>query len=69
MKGKEIRAKKISELLKELEDKRKNLEKLKFDLVTKKVKNHQEIKNTRRDIARILTIISEKRFLAENKGE
>lgn len=67
MKTKELREKKITELNKILEDERKNLQKLNFDVDTKKLKNNQEIKNTRKNIARILTILTEKEFIS--KGE
>lgn len=63
MKAKELRQKPIIELNKELEEKRKSLEKIQIDLVTKKAKNYSQVKDIKKDIARILTIISEKQFL------
>jgi len=62
MKAKELRKKSISELIKALEEKRKELEKLYIDLSTKKLKNNQAISHTKKEIARILTIINEQRF-------
>jgi ribosomal protein L29 len=67
MKIKEIRIKSMSELIKDLEEKRKKLETLRFELTTKKNKDYSELKKTKNDIARILTVMSEKRFL--NKEE
>ena len=48
----------FQDLQKDLIDYRSKLQKLKFDLVQGKVKNIKEIKDTRRMIARILTIIN-----------
>lgn len=61
MKKKEIqqlKTKPFPELQKELADYREKLRKLKFDLAQGKVKNIKEIKETKKMIARILTIIN-----------
>lgn len=58
MKAKELRKKSESELQKILKEKREKLQKLRFDLSAGKLKNFQEIKQTKRDIARILTILT-----------
>lgn len=55
-----IKSKKTSELISELKKTRQKLRALNFDLVTKKIKNHQEITHTRKKIAMILTILSER---------
>jgi large subunit ribosomal protein L29 len=68
MKIKEIRSKKTAELVKELQKSRDKLRTLRFDLVTKKLKKHQEIPQTKRKIARILTVLSE-RELEEMKED
>jgi large subunit ribosomal protein L29 len=57
----------ISELQKLLQERREKLERLRFDLAVGKVKNISEIRKTRKDIARILTLINEKSRL--NKKE
>ncbi len=57
MKITEIRQKSKLELQKLLQDSREKLRQLRFDLASGKVKNVREIRMTRRDIARILTII------------
>lgn len=68
MKIKEIRNKKTAELVKELQKSRDKLRTLRFDLVTKKLKKHQEISQAKRKIARILTVLSE-RELEEMKED
>ena len=68
MKTKDIRVKWINEIEKELFEKRKILQKLRFDLVTKNLKNHREIRKTKKEIAQILTILAEKKFIIE-QGE
>lgn len=61
MKIKELRQKTAKELKELLEQDRHRLGQLKFSLAAKKLKNHREIRELRRDIARILTISSEKK--------
>ncbi len=60
MKAKELREKKIEELEKILKEKREKLKNLKLDLIQGKLKNVREIRETKRDIARILTILNSK---------
>ena len=67
MKIKELRIKSADDLRREILDKKKELEKLRFDLAIKKIKNYNKIKETKKDIAKILTVMSEKKFLAESK--
>jgi large subunit ribosomal protein L29 len=69
MKVKEVRSKSLSELTIELKEGRKRLQKLQFDLSTKKIKNHREIRMLKKNMARILTIISEKKFLAKEGNQ
>ena len=57
MKIKELRQKTTKELKELLEENRHKLGQLKFDLAAKKLKNVREIRNLRREIARILTIL------------
>ncbi len=61
MKTKELRQKSEKELQKLLQELRERLRKLRFDLVSGKVKNVREIRQTRKDIARILTILNERK--------
>lgn len=60
MKAKDLRDKNINELIKNLEEKRNEAQALTFDVSVKQAKDHRELRNTKRDIARILTVISEK---------
>jgi len=46
-----------AELLKSVSDKKESLRSLRFDLAAGKIKNVKEIKNTKKEIARIFTIL------------
>ena len=61
MKTPEIRRKSNQELQKILFDLKEKLRELKFNLASGKVKNVRDIRKTKKDIARILTIINEKK--------
>lgn len=56
MKINELRQKSKTELQRILSDKREKLRQLYFDLAAGKVKNVREIRKTKKDIARILTL-------------
>lgn len=56
MKINELRQKQELELTKMLQDNREKLRQLKFDLASGKVKNVREIRQIKKDIARILTL-------------
>ncbi len=60
MKTKELREKSDKELMHLLDEMRGKKVKLNFDLSNRNLKNHQEIKKTRKTIAKILTILKEK---------
>lgn len=66
MKAKELRERSVKQLQELLFEKRKRLEKLNLDLVLGKLKNYKEINQTKKDIARILTILKEKICQKEN---
>jgi len=57
MKATELRKKSKSELQKLLKGKRERLRQLRFDLASRKLKNHREIRAIKKDIARILTLL------------
>ncbi|OGZ35332.1 MAG: 50S ribosomal protein L29 [Candidatus Portnoybacteria bacterium RIFCSPLOWO2_01_FULL_43_11] len=57
MKIKEIRQKSGREIRSLLTEKKQRLGQFGFDLASKKIKNVREIRETRKDIARILTIL------------
>lgn len=67
MKIKELREKENDALLKELNEKQKHLFTLRSQAVTEKLEDPSQLKKTRRDIARIKTILRE-RELAEKKA-
>ena len=59
MKASELRQKSKPELQKLLQDLRERLRQLRFDLAAGKVKNVREIRQIKKDIARILTLLHE----------
>ncbi len=61
MKINQLRQKSKSELQKMLAELREKLREMKFNLASGKVKKISEIRELRKDIARILTILNEKR--------
>lgn len=66
MKAKELQLKSDKELQIVLQEKREKMGALKFDIATtKKLKNISEIKEMKKDIARVLTILNKRR--KENK--
>ena len=60
MKFSELSQKPREELEKLLQDGREKLRQLQFDLSSGKVKNVKEIRQIKKDVARILTIFSQK---------
>ena len=68
MQAKDIRQKNLKELNKELNDKKKELEKHMGDVYKGKEKNLKKAKFIRKDIARIKTVISEKEFMEETNN-
>ena len=60
MKVKEIREKSSSDLEKELSELKSELFKLRFQLATNGLDNPMKIKNTKKDIAKIKTILRER---------
>ena len=61
MKAKEARQRPKKELQKFLQESREKLRQLRFDLVSGRVKNVREIRKIKKDIARILTILCQKK--------
>ena len=68
MTTKEIREKETDHLKHELAEKRKHLFDLKTQAVTEKLEDPSQLRKTRKDIARMETILKE-RTSGENKGE
>ena len=68
MKAKEIRERSDDELRKALGDLEEQLFKLRFQKSTGQIENPQKIREVRKDIARVQTVLNEHRF-AEAKNE
>lgn len=66
MKIKDIRKKSDKELTKFLAEKRNHLRETRFKVASKQLKNYKELKNLRHDIAKILTVINERRLVRES---
>jgi large subunit ribosomal protein L29 len=60
MQAKELKNKKEAELQKMLADLREKSRSLRFDLAAGKVKNVREVREIKKDIAKILTILRQK---------
>lgn len=60
MKAEEIRALGSEDLSKQMESARRELFDLRFRAATRQLVNHREIRNVKKNIARLLTIIREK---------
>ena len=61
MKSSELKQKPKKELQKLLQNNQDKLRQLRFDLASGKVKNVREIRQIKKDIARILTILCQKK--------
>lgn len=66
MKAKKIREMNEGEIQNFLRDSEEKALKVKFDIVSKQVKDNQSYKNSRKDIARVITIMREKQKEANN---
>jgi large subunit ribosomal protein L29 len=64
----EIREMSIEDIQEELEDARESLMRLRFQLTTGELTDHTQIRQTRRNIARLITILKE-RSEEEKEGE
>ncbi len=60
MKAAELRELSIQELIEREKDSRKELFNLRFQIATGQLSNHAALKKTKRDIARIKTVLREK---------
>jgi len=67
LKASELRQKSEGELQKLLFEMREKLRQLRFELSQGKLKNVRLIRETKKDIARILTVINEKRLEKEKR--
>lgn len=60
MKNKELVSKTKDELMKVMDDKKKRIEDIRFKSVSGAIKNVKELREDKKDIARILTIVNKK---------
>jgi large subunit ribosomal protein L29 len=68
MKAEEIHGMSESQLRSALEDARQELFNLRFQIATRKIKNHQRIPQVKKDIARIMTALRERELMAQYAG-
>ena len=68
MKVGEIRALSSEELKKQLDDSYRELFNLRFRLATRQLTNYNEIRNVKKRIARIKTILRERELLGEEQS-
>lgn len=66
---KELQTKTIEELIKDLRDLRSEVAKLSVEMVTGKITNVNLMRGKKKDIARILTFISQKNTASANVGK
>ena len=64
MKGPDVRAKSVDELTQELGDLRKEIFNLRFQRASGQLENTARVRTVRRDIARIMTVLGERRRTA-----
>ena len=63
MKVSELRQKTEKELKRQLINDKEKLQALRFDMVAGKVKNVRAIRTTRKEIATIMTVLGEKKYM------
>ena len=68
MKIEEIRALSDQEITKQLETTHQELFNLRFRLATKQLVNHREIPRVKKDIAKLMTVINERKQQIEQAG-
>ena len=68
MKSADIREMSESQLQRALEDSRQELFNMRFQIATRKIKNHQRIPQVKKDIARIMTALRERELMREYAG-
>jgi len=68
MKAEEIHGMSETQLRSALEDARQELFNLRFQIATRKIKNHQRIPQVKKDIARINTALRERELMREYAG-
>ena len=69
MKADEIHNMTDNQLQQEIEDARQELFNLRFQIETRKLKNHQRLSQVGRDIARMMTVLRERELMRLYTGE
>ena len=69
MKASEIREMSVEKIEEELDASREELMRLRFQLTTGELTDHTRISITRRNIARLLTLLNQKQGKAAEEGE
>jgi len=69
MKAEEIHNMTDNQLQQEIEDARQELFNLRFQIETRKLKNHQRLSQVKRDIARMMTVLRERELMRLYTGE
>ena len=65
----EIREMSIEDIELEIEDTREELMRLRFQQTTGELTDHNQMRTTRRKIARLLTVLNERKRAEEKEGE
>lgn len=68
MKAEEISNMSNAELRRSLEESRQELFNLRFQIATRKIKNHKRIPIVKKDIARMMTALRERELIAQYTG-
>jgi len=61
MKPRDIRKKSTEDLLEQFEEMKEQIRTLRFKVASREIKNHQQLRQTKKDMARILTILKERK--------
>ena len=69
MQADEIRDLSVDEILNRLDDAREELMRMRFQRATGELSNHNLPAKTRRKIARLMTVLNEKRAAQQTEGE
>jgi len=69
MKASDLRQRTKSELQKSLQETREKLRVLRFNLAAGKLKNVREVRELKKDIAKILTILNAQKFVKKDKKD
>jgi large subunit ribosomal protein L29 len=65
----DIREMSAEDILTELDDAREELMRLRFQITTGELTDHNQLKSTRRKIARLITVLRERQLEEEMEGE